>query len=75
MTIKSIGSHTTSLAIMMFGFMLGIPNLTHADFKFKTIDFPDSTLTEANGNSTKQIVGDFDDVDGNTHGYVGIFKD
>ena len=60
----------TTLKMLALVLMVSVPSLTYADFKFKTIDVPGSTLTEANGNSTKQIVGDYDDVDGNTHGFI-----
>jgi uncharacterized membrane protein len=42
----------------------------------KTIDVPGATATAANGNSTHEIVGEFTDADGNTHGFVlnkGVF--
>ena len=40
------------------------------------IDVPGATATAANGNSTHEIAGQFDDADGNTHGFVlnkGVF--
>jgi probable HAF family extracellular repeat protein len=72
MTTKSM------LSAVAFCLVLSIPGLAYAAFNFTTIDVPGSTLTEANGNSTKQIVGDYDDVDGNKHGFIldkkGIFR-
>jgi hypothetical protein len=52
------------------------PGLTQAQYTFTTIDVPGSTRTAANGNSTHEIAGEFDDADGNTHGFVlnkGVF--
>ncbi len=75
MKIKCIDNRKTTLSVFALGFMLGIPNLTYADFKFTAIDVPGSALTEANGNSAKQIVGSYDDADGNTHGFILNKKD
>lgn len=58
------------LILLMLGLILGVPNLTYADYKFKTIDVRDSIRTGASGNSEKQIVGDYDDTAENTHGFV-----
>jgi probable HAF family extracellular repeat protein len=58
------------------GLVLGVPGLAQAQFNFTTIDVPGSTRTSANGNSTYQIAGDYDDADGHTHGFVlsnGVF--
>jgi uncharacterized membrane protein len=44
-------------------------------FDFTAIDVPNSTGTDANGNSTHEIVGDFSDQSG-THGFIlnnGVF--
>ena len=49
---------------------LTFPGIASAQFDFTTIDVPDSTRTAANANSTHEVVGDFDDADGNTHGFV-----
>jgi probable HAF family extracellular repeat protein len=70
MKIKSIDSHKTTLNILALGLMLSIPQLTYADFKFTTIDVPKSTATNANGNSTKKIVGAYRDTEGNAHGFI-----
>jgi len=43
--------------------------LTQAQYRFSKIDVPGAILTEAVGNSTHEIVGDFDDATG-THGFV-----
>src|SRR5206468_5258474 len=65
-----------SLAAVAFGLLLSVPGLTQAQYRFSTIDVPAASRTAANGNSTHEIVGDFDDADGNTHGFVlnkGVF--
>ena len=49
---------------------LSFPGIASAQFDFTTIDVPDSTRTAANANSTHEVVGEFDDADGNTHGFV-----
>jgi hypothetical protein len=59
-----------SLAAVAFGLLLSAPGLTQAQYRFYTIDVPGATRTSANGNSTHEIAGDFDDADGNTHGFV-----
>ena len=64
-----------SLATVVFGLLLSVPGLTQAQYNFTTIDVPGATATAANGNSTNQIVGEYDDADG-THGFVwnnGVF--
>ena len=56
--------------------VLSVPGLTQAQYSFTTIDVPGATRTAANGNSTHAIAGEFDDADGNTHGFVlnkGVF--
>jgi probable HAF family extracellular repeat protein len=59
-----------SLAAVAFGLLLSVPGLTQAQYRFSTIDVPGATATAANGNSTHEIAGQFDDADGNTHGFV-----
>ena len=51
------------LAAMALGMVLSVPGLVKAEFNFTTIDVPGSTSTEANGNSTHEIVGSYDVVD------------
>ena len=46
------------------------PGLTQAQYRFITIDVPGATATEANGNSTRAIAGDFTDANENLHGFV-----
>src|SRR5436190_329182 len=64
------------LAAMVFGLVLGAPGAARAQFDFTTFDVPGAASTAVNGNSTTAIVGEFDDEDGNTHGFVfskGVF--
>jgi hypothetical protein len=61
------------LAALTVGlFLAGVPGLARAgdSFTFTTIDVPGSTGTDANGNSTHAIAGDFTDTGGITHGFV-----
>jgi probable HAF family extracellular repeat protein len=59
-----------SLVAVAFGLLLSVPGLTQAQYSFTTIDVPNSTATAVNGNSPNAIAGQFDDSDGNTHGFV-----
>jgi len=64
------------LAAVAFGLLLSVQGLTQAQYKFTTIDVPGATATEANGNSTNAIAGDFNDAKGIDHGFVfknGVF--
>ena len=56
------------IAAVAVGLLLGVPGLAKA--QFTTVDVPDATRTAVNGNSTHQVVGEYDDADGNTHGFV-----
>jgi len=65
--------HKKMLAALTLGlFLAGVPGLARAaaSFTFTTIDVPGSTGTDANGNSTHAIAGDFTDAGGITHGFV-----
>jgi hypothetical protein len=65
-----------TLAAVVLGLVLSVPELAQAQYVFTTIDVPGATSTSANGNSTHEIAGEFDDADGNTHGFVlnkGVF--
>jgi uncharacterized membrane protein len=58
---------------LALGLLVGVPGLARAadvNFNFTTIDVPGCTRTAANANSTHEIAGEFDDADGNTHGFV-----
>jgi hypothetical protein len=59
-----------AIAVVVFGLLLSVPGLAQAQYSFTTIDVPGSKATAANGNSMHEIVGEFDDADGNTHGFV-----
>jgi hypothetical protein len=54
-----------SLAAVAFGLLLSVPGLTQAQYRFSTIDVPGATATAANGNSTNEIAGQFNDAGGN----------
>jgi uncharacterized membrane protein len=65
-----------ALAAVVFGLLLSVPGWAQAQYRFTTIDVPGATATAANGNSTHEIAGQFDDADGNTRGFVlnkGVF--
>jgi probable HAF family extracellular repeat protein len=62
-----------------FAFCLALSSLLlAADFRFVKIDFPNASATQALGiNARGDIVGRFNDADGNTHGFLlhkGIFS-
>src|SRR6516164_1541906 len=64
------------LGAVAVGLLLGVPGRANGQYVFTTIDVPGSTSTAVNGNSTHAITGQFDDADGNTHGFVlskGVF--
>jgi probable HAF family extracellular repeat protein len=75
------------LTAIAFGLLLNVPVLAQAQvnnaavkrvvqYRFNSIDVPGATRTAADGNSTHEISGDFDDEDGNTFGFVlnkGVF--
>jgi probable HAF family extracellular repeat protein len=66
----------TVVGAVALGLLLGVPGLASAEYAFTRIDVPEATVTYANGNTTHRIVGEFDDEDGNTHGFVlskGVF--
>jgi len=59
------------LAGAALGLLLGIPCVTDAQqYAFTTINVPGATRTAANGNSTMAVAGEFDDANGNTHGFI-----
>jgi uncharacterized membrane protein len=65
-----------ALAVVVFGLLLSAPAWAQEQYRFITIDVPEATATAANGNSTHEIAGQFDDASGNTHGFVlnkGVF--
>src|SRR6478609_2224120 len=55
--------------------LLAIPAVANAQqYTFTTIDVPSATRTADNANSTTAVAGEFDDADGNTHGFI-LHKD
>ena len=48
----------------------GVPATARAQYAFTTLDMPGAEATYADGNSVGRIVGEFDDADGNTHGFI-----
>ena len=48
----------------------GCSSAGNAQYRFTPIDVPGAGATSADGNSTHEITGEFDDADGNTHGFV-----
>ena len=57
-------------AAVALGLFLAFPGPLKAHYSFTTYDVPGSTRTAVNGNSPHAIAGEFDDADGNTHGFV-----
>lgn len=67
----SIRTLRTFPALMLGMLVLcSAPGLARAQYDFTTIDIPGATATFANGDSSHAIAGEFDDADGNTHGFV-----
>jgi uncharacterized membrane protein len=68
-----------SFAAVALSLLLSVPVLAQVQYRFSTIDVPGATRSEANGNSTREIAGDFDVVVNgvtHTHGFVlnkGVF--
>jgi uncharacterized membrane protein len=65
-----------NLATVVFGMLLSVSGSVQAQYLFTTIDVPDATATRANGNSTHEIAGEFDDAARTAHGFVlnkGVF--
>jgi probable HAF family extracellular repeat protein len=58
------------LAAAAMGLLVATPGAARAQYVFAPIDVPGAAATYANGNTTHEIVGEFDDQDGNTHGFV-----
>jgi len=57
---------TPALAAML----AALAGTAHAQYTFYTIDAPGAVSTSANSNSTHEIAGEFDDANGDTHGFV-----
>jgi uncharacterized membrane protein len=56
-----------ALGLVLF---LGVSGVARAQYAFTPIDVPEATAMYANGNNAHAIVGEFDDADGITHGFV-----
>lgn len=64
----------TALGLLLF---LGTSKAAQAQYNFTTIDAPEATFTAVNGNNVRGVAGEFDDADGNSHGFVlnkGVFS-
>jgi probable HAF family extracellular repeat protein len=64
------------LTTVALGLRVIVPGQVRAQYLFTPIDVPGAAATYANGNSSHEIAGEFDDEDGNTHGFVlskGVF--
>src|SRR5260370_672306 len=66
---SSIMTAQRTLAVTL-GLLLVLPGLAKAQYNFTPIDAPGGSNTAVNGNSANAIAGQFDDADGNTHGFV-----
>lgn len=65
-----------TLAAVVVGSVLSIPELSQAQYVFTDIDVPGATATAVNANSTHEIAGQFAGMDGIFHGFVlnkGVF--
>ncbi len=61
------------LRMAALGLCLGVTGQAEADYTFRTLNYPDSTFTEAHGiNSFGHIVGAYDDVNHRRHGFLLI---
>src|SRR6185436_11032632 len=59
------------LATTALGLLLGIPCAVNAQqYSLTTVDVPGATRTAANGNNNNVVAGEYDDADGNTHGFI-----
>ena len=59
-----------TLTALALASALSFPGLARAQFDFITIDVPGATATAADGNSTHEIAGEYDDANGDMHGFV-----
>src|SRR6266481_2924611 len=57
-------------AVVLAGLAMAAPRPATAQYAFTTIDFPDAAGTEILGFSTRTMVGDFVDAEGNNHGWL-----
>src|SRR5258707_14196461 len=57
-------------AALLAGLCLAAPRPATAQYAFTTVDFPGAASTDLLGFSTRTMVGQFADADGNTHGWL-----
>src|SRR5256884_3615304 len=57
-------------AVVLAGLAMAAPRPATAQYAFTTIDFPGAAGTEILGFSTRTLVGDFVDAEGNNHGWL-----
>src|SRR5258708_7915527 len=57
-------------AVVLAGLAMAAPRPATAQYAFTTIDFPGAAGTEILGFSTRTMVGDFVDAEGNNHGWL-----
>ena len=65
-----------TLAAVVLGLVLSVPELSQAQYVFTDIDVPGATATAVNANSTHAMAGEFAGTDGILHGFVlnkGVF--
>src|SRR5206468_921617 len=58
------------LVAVALGLLLSVAGPARAQYTFTTIDVPGGSNTAVNGDSTHASAGQFDDGDGDTHGFV-----
>jgi len=57
-------------AVVLAGLAMAAPRPAVAQYAFTTIDFPGAASTDLLGFTTRTMVGDFTDAEGNTHGWL-----
>src|SRR6267378_5707849 len=57
-------------AVVLAGLAMAAPRPAVAQYAFSTVDFPGAASTDLLGFSTRTMVGQFADADGNTHGWL-----
>ncbi len=57
-------------AVVLAGLAMAAPRPVSAQYAFTIIDVPGATSTDLVGFTGKTMVGDFNDAEGNTHGWL-----
>ena len=57
-------------AVVLAGLAMAAPRPAVAQYAFSTVDFPGAASTDLLGFTTRTMVGQFADADGNTHGWL-----